>query len=151
MGKKKILIISGDQALLELLEKNLSAHGYHVISSENNEKEANKLFDMIKPNLIILDIMMPKMEGIKLCVRIRQQHDIPVLLLTANTAKKDKVKGLDLSSEEYLTDPIDADELTSWVKEIFLRSDGLSSRKNGSSSRKDGSLSDIDGFQLFDN
>ena len=121
MAEKKILIVSGDPALLDFLQENLSAGGYDVMSTEDNEQGLKTLLDKASPDLVILDITMPKMQGVRICVRIRQRHDVPVIMLTTWKAGKDKVKGLDLRANDYLTDSIDIGELMAWIKETFSR------------------------------
>jgi DNA-binding response OmpR family regulator len=121
MSKKKILVISGDPVLMDLLQKNLSTGGFQVVSVEETEKEVESMLAMGRPDLVIVDIMMPSMEGLKVTLRIRKNYDVPVIMLTSTMAGKDKVRGLDLSSDDYLSRSVDVVQLMDWIKETFAR------------------------------
>jgi DNA-binding response OmpR family regulator len=121
MSKKKILIVSGDPVLMDLLQKNLSIGGFQVVGVEETDREVESMLSIGQPDLVIVDIMMPKMEGFKVTLRIRKKFDVPVIMLTSRMAEKDKVRGLDLSSDDCLSRSVDVVQLMDWIKETFAR------------------------------
>jgi DNA-binding response OmpR family regulator len=121
MGQKKILIVSGDSVLLNLLQKALSASNFQVVSVEETSDEVDSLVKAGQPDLVIVDIMVPKMKGIKVSLSIRRKCDVPIIMLTSRLAEKEQVRGLDLSSEDHLSESIDVGKLMDWIKETFAR------------------------------
>ncbi len=119
MNQKKILIVSGDPVLLDLLQKNLSTSGYQVVSVDETSRAIEPVLSEDQPDLVIVDIMMPKMEGIKISLSIRKKFDVPIIMLTSKPAEKNSVKGLDLSSDDLLSNSIDVVQLMEWIKETF--------------------------------
>lgn len=142
MSQKKILIVSGDPVLLDLLQKNLSTSGYQVLSVEENDREMEPVLKEGQPDLVIVDIQMPKMEGIKISLSIRKKYDVPIIMLTSKLADKNKVKGLDLSTENHLSDSIDVVQLMEWIKDTFTHNAAMGgyqfsdSRGNGNGHKK---------------
>lgn len=121
MKQKKVLIVSGDPILLELLQKNLADSGYQVVSVEEDSKELNSMLKVDAPDMVIVDIMMPKMEGIKISLSIRKKYDVPVIMLSTYSAGKEKVRGLDMGAKDALSNSVDILELMDWIKEAFSR------------------------------
>ena len=122
MAKNKILVISGDPVMLGFLQLNLRESEYQVVSTQRTGEELGAVLDEELPNLVILDIMMPDLDGIEVCLRIRQWSQVPILMLSAWGAGQDKVRGLDLSADSYLTEPFGIDELRAQIKETLQRS-----------------------------
>ena len=118
MDKKKILVVDDDPAILRLLSTNLKARGYKVITATDGE-EALETVQKDFIDLIILDIMMPKVDGVQVCRRIREWSDIPIIILSARGDEKDKVKCLELGADDYLTKPFGIAELMARVKTAF--------------------------------
>ena len=118
MDKKKILVVDDDPAILRLLSTNLKARGYEVITATDGE-EALETVQKDFIDLIILDIMMPKVDGVQVCRRIREWSDIPIIILSARGDEKDKVKCLELGADDYLTKPLGIAELMARVKTAF--------------------------------
>ncbi len=114
--EKKILIISDDSELLGVLQTNLPGKGYQVMSMADSKKELKEMLNQVVPDLIILDILMPWMDGIELCLRIRQWCQAPIIMLSTWGARKDMVRGLDLSAEGYLTKPFGVSELMTRIE-----------------------------------
>jgi len=132
MAEKKILVVSGDSTLLGFLEKNLPVNGYQVVSTRDTGERLKTVLDRVLPDLLVLDIMMPSLDGIEVCLRIRQWSEVPILMLTTWGAGKDKVRGLDLSSESYLTSPSGIAELTKQVEETLCNSTAPGNHHNTS-------------------
>ncbi len=114
--EKKILVISDDSELLGTRKDNLPGKGYQITSVADGRKELQQALEQVTPDLIILDILMPWMDGIELCLRIRQMCQVPIIMLSTWGARKDMVRGLDLSAEGYLTKPFGVDELMTRIK-----------------------------------
>jgi DNA-binding response OmpR family regulator len=118
MDKKRILIVDDDPAIIRLLSANLKARGYEVATATNGEESLEALQkDFI--DLIILDLMMPKVDGVEVCRRIRQWSDVPIIILSARGDEKDKVKCLELGADDYLTKPFGIAELMARIKTAF--------------------------------
>jgi DNA-binding response OmpR family regulator len=118
-----ILIVEDNRDLLNLLEINLSDQGYVIHTSENGEDALEK-YKNISPDLLILDVMLPRIDGLEVCKRIRK-HDrsLPILMLTAKSEELDKVLGLELGADDYMTKPFSIRELLARIKAIFRRID----------------------------
>lgn len=125
MKKKdiKILLVDDEPDILEIVGYNLSAEGYQVIKGENGE-EAVKLAKKHKPHLIILDVMMPKMDGIEACERIRELPDLSQTIITFLTARGEdysQMAGFDAGADDYIAKPIKPKVLISKVKALLRR------------------------------
>ena len=107
-------------SIVKFLRANLEASGYKVLTAMNGT-EALQAFEMELPDLIILDIMMPKMDGFEVCRRIREWSQIPVIMLSAKGAENDKVKCLDLGADDYITKPFGKDELVARIRAVMRR------------------------------
>jgi two-component system KDP operon response regulator KdpE len=117
----RILIVDDDQTLLHFLEEFLLKEGYEVVSA-NRGQEALKLFYSERPDLVVLDVMMPGMDGWEICARIRELADVPILMLTAKTDEADKLRGFRLGVDDYVTKPFSLAELGARVSAILSRS-----------------------------
>jgi two-component system KDP operon response regulator KdpE len=118
MNKKHILVVDDDPAILRLLSANLKAREYEVTTATNGEESLEAVQrDFV--DLIILDIMMPKMDGVEVCRRIREWSDVPIIILSARGDEKDKVKCLELGADDYLTKPFGIAELLARIKTAF--------------------------------
>ena len=121
MKKTQILVVDDDPAILKLLCTNLKARGYMVSTAVNGEEALVGVeSDII--DLIILDIMMPKMDGVEVCRRVREWSDVPIIVLSARGDEKDKVKCLELGADDYLTKPFGIAELIARVKTALRHS-----------------------------
>jgi DNA-binding response OmpR family regulator len=118
MSPKKILIVDDEVDLVEAVRFPLEMEGHHVLVSYNGEDALNQARKE-NPDLIILDLMLPKLDGYKVCRLLkfdeRYKH-IPILMLTAKTQEKDKLLGKETGADEYITKPFDMDELLKKVK-----------------------------------
>jgi two-component system response regulator VanR len=116
----KILVIDDDLAILELIKINLQLIGHEVFSADDGIKG----FALVKqenPDLIILDVMMPDMDGFTLCRHIREEHFYPIIMLTAKVEDMDKITGLTLGADDYITKPFNPLELVARVKTQLRR------------------------------
>lgn len=117
---KTILLIDDEQRMLDLLELFLVPHGFRCIKVDNGTKGL-EILEKEKVDLVLLDVMMPNIDGWEVCRKIREFSDVPVIMLTARSDKKDLVKGLDNGADDYITKPFDEGELTARVKALMRR------------------------------
>lgn len=120
MPNQKILIVDDDQNICELLRLYLAKEGYETLIAHDGEK-ALELFEQNKPNMVLLDVMMPRMDGWEVCRRIRAQANTPIIMLTAKGETFDKVLGLELGADDYMIKPFDSKELVARVKAVLRR------------------------------
>lgn len=118
----KILVIEDDLAILRLLQRGLSMEGYQVETATNGESGL-KLFQEKQPDLIVLDLMLPGMDGLEVCQRIRQKSKLPILILTAKDAVQDRVEGLDAGADDYLVKPFNLEELLARIRALLRRTE----------------------------
>ncbi len=116
----KILAVEDDNTLLEMLKYNLERQGYDVITAENG-RQALELARQHNPNLVLLDVMLPGMDGFEVCRILRKETIVPILMLTARTEEIDKVVGLEMGADDYLTKPFSMRELLARVKALLRR------------------------------
>ena len=116
----RILVVDDEATLVETLEYNLRREGHEVITASTGLEALEKARALV-PNLIILDIMLPEMDGFEVCRRLRQEIDTPILMLTARDEEIDKVVGLELGADDYLTKPFSLRELLARVKATLRR------------------------------
>ena len=126
MANEKILVVDDDTNICELLRLYLTKEGYQVTTANNGEEGLDK-FNQVKPDMVLLDVMMPKMDGLEVCRRIRKAGNTPVMMLTAKGETFDKVLGLELGADDYVVKPFDAKEVVARVKAVLRRTQG----KNG--------------------
>jgi len=118
--KSKIFVIDDDEKLNDLLQNYLSKFGYHVVTFTNPRIGLDKINHEL-PDLIILDVMMPEMDGFTACKEIRKAHSIPVILLTARGDVTDRIVGLELGADDYLPKPFEPRELVARIQTILRR------------------------------
>lgn len=111
----KILIVEDEQKIARFLELELKYEGYHVMIAGDG-REGLEAFESSQPDLIILDLMLPKLSGIEVCRRIRQTSDVPIIMLTAKDDVSDKVMGLDMGADDYITKPFAIEELLARIR-----------------------------------
>ncbi len=116
-----ILVVDDERPIVEILQYNLEKEGYAVITAYDGE-EALKMVEEKHPSLIILDIMLPQKDGYTVCREIRAGWDIPIIMLTAKEMEMDKVLGLELGADDYVTKPFSAREVSARVKALLRRS-----------------------------
>jgi DNA-binding response OmpR family regulator len=133
----KILVIDDDSGLLALLRLGLQREGFVVTTARSGEEGLRKAYE-VRPDAIVLDVMMAEMDGWTTCQRLRQVCDVPIIMLTARSSKTDAIKGLSLGADDYLTKPCSFDELKTRIQTLLRRSGG--SRRNGQAVYDDGYL-----------
>lgn len=122
MNKTNILVVDDDPAILRLLCTNLRARGYNVTTAIDGE-ESLEAVERDFVDLIILDIMMPKLDGVEVCRRIREWSNVPIIVLSARGDEKSKVRCLELGADDYLTKPFGIAELMARIKTALRHSD----------------------------
>lgn len=120
-GGQRILVAEDEVALRDFVSRNLRARGY-IVSEAGNGLEALAIWERESPQLAVLDIMMPRMDGLEVCRRIRERSNAPIIALTALDAEADKVAALDLGADDYLTKPFGVEELLARVRAAIRRS-----------------------------
>ena len=113
--KKKVLVVDDEQAIIDVLVYNLKKEGYETIEATDGVSAVNIALEQ-KPDLMLLDIMLPKMDGLTVCKRVKNYLNIPILMLTAKDAEIDKIVGLELGADDYITKPFSVRELMARVK-----------------------------------
>ena len=118
----KILVVDDEASIVTMLDYNLKKLGYDVVTAEDGEVALEK-FESENPDLLLLDIMMPKMDGYEVCRKIREKSNVPIIMLTARADEVDKVVGLEMGADDYVTKPFGNRELIARVKANLRRSD----------------------------
>lgn len=122
----QILIVDDDPSIVNVIETGLSQAGYHVLTASNGN-DACEMVTRHRPHLIIMDVMMPQCNGILATVRIRQDSNVPILMLSAKAEGTDRVLGLEAGADDYLVKPFYQQELLARVKALLRRYDDLGS------------------------
>ena len=122
---KKILVVDDEKSIVDIVAFNFGKEGYDVIVARDGAKGL-EAFDKEKPDLVLLDIMMPIMDGFELCRKIREKSQVPIIMLTAKAEEVDKVLGLELGADDYVTKPFGMRELIARVKVNLRRKEGSS-------------------------
>ena len=112
---KTILIVDDEQAIIDVLMYNLKKEGYNIIEANDGITTVNKALDE-KPDLMLLDIMLPKLDGLSVCKRVKNSLNIPIIMLIAKDSEIDKILGLELGADDYITKPFSVRELVARVK-----------------------------------
>ena len=121
LTKIKILAISTDTELKDFLEKELSQGKYEIVCTRDTGITLREKIEKDQPHFIILDIMMPNLDGIEVCLRLRQWTKLPIMMLTKWSTDNGTVRGLNLSSDSYLTEPFGTDTLNIRIEETIKR------------------------------
>lgn len=117
---KKILVIDDEPQIVEICSDYIKAAGYEVVSAANGSEGLLKARQE-KPDLIVLDIMMPEMDGFEFCRMIRRENDVPIIMLTARVEEMDKLIGLELGADDYITKPFSPRELVARIRVVLKR------------------------------
>ena len=120
---KKILLVDDESEILEICRDYLKASGYDVVTAKDGAQGLS-LFRREKPDLIVLDLMLPEMDGLDLCRAIRRESNVPIIMLTARVEETDKLIGLELGADDYMTKPFSPRELVARVKVVLRRASG---------------------------
>lgn len=117
---KKILVVDDEKPISDIIKFNLTKEGYDVYTAYDGEEAVEKV-EEVNPDLIVLDLMLPKMDGLEVCRVVRKNYDMPIIMVTAKDAEIDKVLGLELGADDYVTKPFSNRELVARVKANLRR------------------------------
>src|SRR6056297_1637028 len=151
MSEEKVLIVDDEKEIRELIRDYLEVEGFQVKMAEDGEKALN-FFDSFKPDIIVLDIMLPKVDGMEICKIIRGKSNIPILMLSAKKSDVDKVLGLGLGADDYMTKPFSPKELVARIKAQLRRVKQFSNSdyNNKNKSLKFENLKiDLEGYNVY--
>lgn len=136
---QKILVVDDEKPISDIVKFNLTKEGYEVITAYDGEEALQKVEDE-SPDLILLDLMLPKIDGLEVARRVRAKHSIPIIMVTAKDSELDKVVGLELGADDYVTKPFSNRELVARVKANLRRQDQLVSAEQENNDIKVGDL-----------
>jgi DNA-binding response OmpR family regulator len=124
-----VMAVDDEPGILRLIKLELSTQGFRVVTASGGE-EALRVSEEHRPDIALLDIVMPEMTGLELMRRLRDRSPLPIILLTAKGSEADKVRGLELGADDYLAKPFSPDELSARVRAVLRRSTGSSNADN---------------------
>ena len=128
--RRKILIVDDEERMVRFIRLNLEHDGF-LVSEAFNGKEAIQQLRDVAPDLILLDVMMPDLDGFEVLQRIRESSKVPVLMLTAKGEEDDRVRGLELGADDYITKPFSPREMVSRVKAVLRRTEAATGSMHG--------------------
>ena len=146
MANTKIMIVDDDRNICELLRLYLEKEGFDTVIAEDGE-QALVAFDAAAPDLVLLDVMMPKLDGWQVCRELRKKSACPIIMLTAKGEVFDKVLGLDLGADDYIVKPFEAKEVIARVRAV-LRRCGVASDKKSRVVQFDGLYINMENYEL---
>ena len=142
-----VLIVEDDRNIAQLLQMYLEKEGYAVTSAEDGNQGLAK-FQAIKPDLVLLDVMMPGLDGWAVCKAIRAESQVPIIMLTAKSQTDDKVQGLRDGADDYVTKPFEMKEVLARIEAVLRRSGSISTEKKARRLVFDKLIIDMDAFEL---
>lgn len=116
----KIFIVEDERSIARLLQLTLEREGFRTATEPNGRRAYERILQE-KYDLVLLDVMLPEMDGMEICQRVREVSDVPIIMLTARDEVRDKVEGLDLGADDYVTKPFDTDELLARIRGTIRR------------------------------
>jgi two-component system, OmpR family, KDP operon response regulator KdpE len=120
MAGERVLAVDDEPRYLEIIRFNLETAGYRIVCAGSGE-QALQAFAENEPDLVVLDVMLPGLDGFEVCSRVRERSSCPIIMLTAKGAEEDKVRGLRLGADDYVTKPFSAQELLARVEAVLRR------------------------------
>jgi len=138
---KKILVVDDEKPISDIVKFNLSKEGYEVFSAYDGEEALQKV-EEIHPDLILLDLMLPKIDGLEVAKEVRKTYDMPIIMVTAKDSEIDKVLGLEIGADDYVTKPFSNRELVARVK-ANLRRGGQVSKESEENNNSDLSVGEL--------
>src|SRR5919202_451907 len=120
MARRRVMVVDDDRNILQLVRMYLEKDGYQVEVGHDGQ-QALDLVRSFKPDLIVLDLMLPGVDGVEVCKRVRWESDVPIIMLTARTTEMDKLFGLDLGADDYVTKPFTPRELLARIRAVLRR------------------------------
>ena len=131
MDKKHVLVVDDEKSIVDILKVNLERGGYEVSTAMDGEEGLDKALSK-DIDLVLLDVMLPRMDGFEVCKKIRQKSEVPIVMLTARSEEIDKILGLELGADDYVTKPFSVPELMARVKANLRRTVSQSEEKEPS-------------------
>lgn len=128
-NKKTILVVDDEKNIIDILVYNLKKEGYNTLEATDGEMGLNVALEE-RPDLILLDVMLPKMDGLTVCKRVKQVYNVPILMISAKDEEVDKIVGLELGADDYITKPFSVRELMARVKANLRKVDDDKEQKN---------------------
>lgn len=120
MTAKRVLVVDDDVKLVELVKLYLNRDGYKVLEAHDGN-EALRIARVNRPDLIVLDIMLPGIDGLEVCHTLRNESEVPIIMLTARSTEDDRLAGLDLGADDYVTKPFSPKELVARIRAVLRR------------------------------
>ena len=127
-NKKTILVVDDEKPIIDILVYNLKKEGYNTLEATDGEMGINVALEA-KPDLILLDVMLPKVDGLTVCNRVKQVYNVPILMISARDEEVDKIVGLELGADDYITKPFSVRELMARVKANLRKNDDENNAK----------------------
>lgn len=122
---ERILIVDDEPRFLRLIEANLQTEGYEIIQAKDGKQAVDETVSQ-QPDLVLLDVMMPEMDGFQACERIREFSNVPIIMLTAKGEEDQRIKGLNLGADDYIVKPFSAGEMLARVRAVLRRAQARS-------------------------
>lgn len=145
MKMYNILVCDDDKAIVEAIEIYLSQEGYHILKAYDGEQTL-KILETEEVHLLVLDVMMPRLDGIRATLKIREKHSIPIIILSAKSEDVDKILGLNVGADDYVTKPFNPLELVARVKSQLRRYTQL----GGTAKKESEHVYEVGGLQIND-
>ena len=127
MSETTILVVEDEDSFIEALTVGLSREGFRVRVARDGS-EALEMFDIVQPDLVLLDVMLPKVSGIDVCRELRRRSQVPIIMVTAKSAEIDTVVGLEVGADDYVTKPYRLRELVARIRAVLRRTPATESR-----------------------
>ena len=128
MDKKTVLIVDDEQPIVDMLKFNLIKEGYNILEANDGETAVDIALNK-KPDMILLDVMLPKLDGLSVCRKIKNSYNVPILMLSAKGEELDKILGLELGADDYITKPFSVRELMARVKANLRKVETISTNE----------------------
>lgn len=138
-NKKTILVVDDEKPIIDILVYNLKKEGYNTLEATDGEVGLNIAIEQ-RPDLILLDVMLPKMDGLTVCKRVKQTYNVPILMISAKDEEIDKIVGLELGADDYITKPFSVRELMARVKANLRKVDDEKERRDKESTNKNNKI-----------
>ena len=135
MARERILVVEDEENILEAIKYSLTSEGFDVYGAEDGEKGLEMARELV-PDLVLLDVMLPKIDGFEVCRMLRKDMDLPVFMLSAKAEEIDRVVGLEIGADDYITKPFSMRELVVRVRNSLRRRSLASSENNSSDSKE---------------
>ena len=138
-NKKTILVVDDEKPIIDILVYNLKKEGYNTLEATDGEMGLNIAIEQ-RPDLILLDVMLPKMDGLTVCKRVKQTYNVPILMISAKDEEIDKIVGLELGADDYITKPFSVRELMARVKANLRKVDDEKERRDKEPTNKNNKI-----------